>query len=227
MGTTDPLLACHQAAEAREGKSPATCGVVTVTNEGRSSITHAHLTTMRLPCLLLLSAVAAPLAAQADVDGRAHTAAISSFAGKWHLDVAQSRDLPGFYAGLRDHQLDIAQDDSSLTVDVTLVDTAAVAQRMRFPYNLLRPVRTTTQVRSPRGPMEIPTTLTATPRADSGLQISIARELTIGDRVLRPFDRETWHLSPDGAQLLIDREAEMPGPSGMRTIHTHYVFVRR
>jgi hypothetical protein len=183
---------------------------------------------MRLPCLLLLSAVAMPLAAQSGAaDARPHASGLASFAGQWHLDVAQSRDLPAFYAGLREHRLDIAQDDSSLTVDVTLVDTAAVAQRMRFPYNLLRAVRTTTQVRSPSGPLDVPTTLTATPRADGGLEIGIARELAMGDRVFRPSDRETWHLSADGAQLLIDREAEMPGPGGMRTIRAHYVFVRR
>jgi hypothetical protein len=183
---------------------------------------------MRLLSLLLLSAVAMPLAAQdAAANTSPHTPGLSSFAGRWHLDVARSRDLPSFYAGLREHLLDIAQDDSSVTVDVTLVDTAAVAQRIRFPYNLLRAVRTTTQVRSPRGPMDVPTTLTATQRADGGLEISIARELAMGDRVLRPSDRETWHLSPDGAELLIDREAEMPGPAGMRTIRTHYVFVRR
>jgi hypothetical protein len=183
---------------------------------------------MRLSCLLLLSAVATPLAAQSGAgDARPHASGVASFAGQWHLDVAQSRDLPAFYAGLREHRLDIAQDDSSLTVDVTLVDTAAAAERVRFPYNLLRPVRTATQVRTPSGPMDVPTTLTATRRADGGVEIGIARELAMGGRVLRPSDRETWHLSPDGTQLLVDREAEMPGPGGLRMIRVHYVFVRR
>jgi len=167
---------------------------------------------MRLLYLLLLCAVATPLAAQGGAaDAGPHTSGVSSFVGKWHLDVARSRDLPPFYAGLREHVLDIAQDDSSVTVDVTLLDTAGVVQRLRFPYNLRRAVRTTTQVRTPRGPMDVPTTLTATPRPDGGLEISIAREVTMGERVLRPSDRETWHLSPSGAELLIDREAEMPG----------------
>ena len=169
--------------------------------------------------LLLASSLAAPAAAQ--------SARTASFAGPWRLDVSQSRDLPGFYAAVREHTLDIAQDDSLLAVDVVMVDTAGVAQKMRFPYDLRRPVKTTTQVRTPTGPREIPTTLTATPRADGGVDVDIAREFTMGERVLRPFDRETWHLSPDGMQLLIDREAEMPGPGGMRTLKAHYVFVRR
>lgn len=181
----------------------------------------------RLASLLLLVAAASPLAPQeAASDAASRPSALPSFAGRWRLDVAQSRDLPPFYAALREHLLDIAQDDSSLTVDVALVDTGAVTQRMRFPYDLRRPVRTTTQVRTPRGPMDIPATLTARPRADGGLEIDIAREITMGERVLRPADHETWHLSPDGTQLIVDREAEMPGPGGMRTIRTHYVFVK-
>ena len=182
----------------------------------------------RLASLLLLCTVASPLAAQATTDtASAPRAALSSFAGAWRLDVAQSRDLPPFYAALREHRLDIAQSDSSLVVDVALVDTAGATMPMRFPYDLRRAVATTTQVRTPRGPIDVPTTLTATPRADGGVDISIARELTMGERTLRPGDRETWHLSPDGARLLIDREVEMPGPGGLRTFRTHYVFVRR
>ena len=184
----------------------------------------------RIAPLLLLSALAAPAAAQpvtkdAPAAG-ARPAPVASFAGPWRLDVARSRDLPPFYGMIREHLLDIAQDDSSLTVSVAIVDTAGATQRMRFPYDLRRPVSTTTQVRTPSGPRDVPATLTATPRADGGLDVSIAREITMGDRTIRPSDRETWQLSPSG-ELLIDREAEMPGPGGMRTIRAHYVFVRR
>lgn len=149
-----------------------------------------------------------------------------SYAGRWTLDVAASRDLPPFYAAVRSHVLEIAQDDTSLVVGVVLTDTAGIATSMSFPYDLRKPVRTTTQVRTPRGPMEIPTTLTATPRADGGVDVDIARELTMGGTVVKPFDRERWALSADGTRLLIDREAEMPGPGGLRTIRARYVFVR-
>lgn len=187
----------------------------------------------RLASLLLFCAVASPLAAPLGAQDAASPAtaarpvAVASFAGAWRLDVAQSRDLPPFYTAMREHRLDIAQDDSTLAVDVALVDTAGVTTSMRFPYDLRRALRTTTQIRTPRGPLDVPTTLTAAPRADGGVDISIAREITMGERVIRPGDRETWHLSADGTQLLIDREAEMPGPGGMRTFRTHYVFVRR
>ena len=182
--------------------------------------------------LLLASALASPLAAQATTaaavtaPASSRAATVARFAGAWRLDVARSRDLPPYYAALREHHLDIVQDDSTLTVDVAMIDTAAATMRMRFPYDLRKPVATTTQVRTPRGPVDVPTTLTATPRTDGGLEISIAREITMGERVIRPGDRETWHLSPEG-HLVIDREAEMPGPGGMRTYRTHYVFVRR
>jgi len=192
----------------------------------------------RLATLVLLSALASPLAAQAPSTGAgqpvtkdapeagARPAPVASFAGGWRLDVGRSRDLPPFYAGVREHLLEIAQDDSSLTVDVALVDTAGAATRLRLPYSFRRPVSTTTQVRTPSGPRDIPATLTASPRPDGGLEIDIAREITMGDRTIRPKDRESWRLSPAG-ELLIDREAEMPGPGGMRTVRAHYVFVRR
>ena len=185
---------------------------------------HTHT----LAAIVLAGLLSTPLAAQGTApESPSQAVAVASFAGAWRLDTSLSRDLPEFYAAVARHDLDIAQDDSTLTVDVALVDTASVTQRMRFPYDLRQAVRTTTQVRTPRGPMDIPTTLTATPRADGGIDISIAREIRMGERVVRPGDRETWHLSPDGTQLLIDREAEMPGPGGMRTIRAHYVFVRR
>lgn len=168
--------------------------------------------------LVLLLALASHAAAQAP--GK------HPYAGRWSLDVAASRDLPPFYAMVRSHTLEIAQDDTSLVVGVVMTDTAGVAMPMRFPYDLRKPVRTTTQVRTPSGPREIPTTLTATPRADGGIDVDIAREVAMGGTVAKPMDRERWALSADGRQLLIDREAEMPGPGGMRTIRARYVFVR-
>ena len=179
--------------------------------------------------LALLLALTTASAARAELQepvASLHVSSVASFAGRWRLDVAQSRDLPPYYAGIREHRLEIAQDDSSLTVQVTLVDTAGAEQRMRFPYDLRRPVSTTTQVRTPAGPRDIPATLTAVPRGDGGLDVDIAREITMGERVIRPRDHESWHLSADGKQLLIDREAEMPGPGGLRTVRSHYVFVR-
>ena len=181
----------------------------------------------RLAFLLLL-AVAAPARAQ---DHAHHApapapATTSSFAGSWRLDTTLSRDLPPWYANVREHRLEISQSDSSLVVEVAMVDTAGTTTPMTFPYDLRRPVRTTTKVLTPRGPIDIPTTLTAKPRPDGGVEIDIAREITMGERVLRPGDHESWTLSADGRQLLIDRVAEMPGPGGMRTVKSHYVFVR-
>ena len=177
--------------------------------------------------LLVLLAASSPALAQDHADpASAKPTAVSSFAGRWKLDVALSRDLPPWYDQVREHRLEITQTDSSLVVDVALVDTAGTATPLTFPYDLRRPVRTTTKVLTPRGPIDIPTTLTAKPRPDGGVEIDIAREITMGERVLKPGDHESWTLSADGTQLLIDRVAEMPGPGGMRTVKSHYVFVR-
>lgn len=181
----------------------------------------------RLALLVLLAAAAAPALAQDHAHhASAPAAAAASFGGEWRLDTSLSRDLPPFYAAVREHRLTITQSDTSLVVDVVMVDTAGAATPLAFPYDLRRPVKTTTQVLTPRGPLAIPTTLTATRRADGGIEIDIAREITMGERVIRPGDHESWSLSADGTRLLIDRVAEMPGPGGMRTFRTHYVFVR-
>ena len=181
----------------------------------------------RLAFLVLLAGSAAPAVAQDHAQhASAPAARASSFGGDWRLDTALSRDLPPFYAAVREHRLAITHTDSSLVVDVVMVDTAGTSTPLSFPYDLRRPVRTTTKVLTPRGPIDIPTTLTATRRADGGIEIDIAREITMGERVLRPGDHESWTLSSDGRQLLIDRVAEMPGPGGLRTVKSHYVFVR-
>ena len=185
-----------------------------VTNVHPSSHLDMHIRSLAAGALLL----ALPAAAQQP--------APRSYAGQWRLDLAQSRDLPAFYAGLREHRLAITQDDSTLHVAVALVDTAGAEQRLEFPYRLDRPVQVTSQVRTPAGPRDIPTTLTATRRPDGGIDIDIARELRTPGGIVRPKDHESWQLSADGRQILIDREAEMPGPDGVRTMRTHYVFVR-
>ena len=176
--------------------------------------------------LLALFAAASPALAQDHAHHASAPVAVASFAGRWTLDTARSRDLPPWYANVREHRLVITQSDSSLVVDVAMVDTAGTTTPMSFPYHLRRPVETTTKVITPRGPIDIPTTLTAKPRTDGGLEIDIARVITMGERVLKPGDHESWTLSADGRQLLIDRVAEMPGPGGLRTVKSHYVFVR-
>ena len=181
----------------------------------------------RLALLVLLAGSAAPALAQ---DHASHASApapaATSFGGNWRLDTALSRDLPPFYAGVREHRLEIAHSDTSLTVGVILVDTAGTVTPSSYPFDLRRPLKTKTQVLTPRGPIDVPTTLTAKTRADGGLEIDIAREVTIGERVLRPGDHESWSLAAEGRQLVIDRVVEMPGPGGLRTFRTRYVFVR-
>lgn len=173
--------------------------------------------------MLIRALVAVLLAA---VPAAAQHPTPASYSGEWRLDVAQSRDLPPFYAGVREHRLAIAQDDSTLRVSVAMVDTSGQEQRFELPYDLRRPVRTTSQVRTPSGPRDIPTTLTATRRADGGIEIDIAREIRTPNGTLAPKDHERWQLSADGRRILIDREFEMPGPGGLQLLRAHYVFVK-
>lgn len=114
---------------------------------------------------------------------------------------------------------------STLRVDVVLTDTAGAVRNERFPFSLRAPNVTTTSVRTPNGPVEIPTTLTAV-LSDSTAEIDIAREVRMRGEVLRPKDHESWRLSADGRELHISREAQMPRPEGLVTYTIRYVFVR-
>ena len=104
-------------------------------------------------------------------------------------------------------------------------DTAGTVRNEQYPYSLRGPNAITTSVRTPNGPVEIPTTLTAV-LTDSTAEIDIAREVPMRGEVLRPRDHESWRLSADGRELHIDREAQMPRAGGLVTHTMRYVFVR-
>lgn len=148
-----------------------------------------------------------------------------SYGGRWKLDTAQSRDLPSFYANVREHLLDIRHDDSTLTVDVTIVNPERTTT-ISFPFRTDgKEVRTTTQALTPRGTMDIPTRLSAVTRPDGSVLVTIMRSGRFQGRERTFVGTEIWALRPDGA-LVINRVDEMPTGPTLLQIDARYVFVR-
>lgn len=153
----------------------------------------------------------------------AHSQA-ASFAGSWAIDKGQSTDLPPFYVDVKTHSLNITQDAQKLDVSIEITSDAHEPLRNTYHYTLDGiAAKTETQVRTPDGLKNIPTTLTATPEKDA-LKITIERELPLPNgETMKGKTSETWHLSEDGKSLIIDRVDE----SRRGTMSSKLVFTKQ
>jgi hypothetical protein len=150
-------------------------------------------------------------------------AAPVNYSGHWTLDAARSRNLPPFYARVKSHVLDVTQDAAHLTVAVAIDIGEGEPDRISLPYSLDgQPVRTETLVRTPRGPMSVPTTLLATVDEAGAVHIAITRRVETPDGARELHGSEVWELSPDGRTLTVHRRDEMP----QGTIDSDMVFAR-
>ncbi len=136
----------------------------------------------------------------------------ADYTGAWSLDMKQSKNLPPFYSNVRSHRLNITQDEKHLRVAVEIGDGGAEPFKAGFDYNLDgTETKTETQMRTPAGTRNIPTTLRAEVVEGGGLHITITRERPTRDgAVLRLATVEDWRLSPDGRTLNIRRADETP-----------------
>lgn len=151
-----------------------------------------------------------------------HAAGPANYAGNWTLDKAQSKDLPPYYENITTHALKITQTDQELVVGVDIASDTN--DHFDYTYKLDgSTVQSQTKVRTPGGPMEVPTTLKATPAENGDLVIVIERELPSRDGT--PFKgttTETWRLGADGKTLTIERADQMRSRSSNSTL----VFTR-
>ena len=149
----------------------------------------------------------------------------ADYSGAWTLDMKQSKNLPPFYSNVQSHKLNIRQDDKHLRVAVEIGDGSAEPFKADFDYSLDgAETKTETQMRTPAGPRNIPTTLKAEVAEGGGLHITITRERPTRDgAVLKLATVEDWRLSPDGKTLNIRRSDETPRGEKMES---EMVFVR-
>lgn len=135
----------------------------------------------------------------------------ASYAGQWTLDKGRSKNLPPYYDTITGHTLSIAQNGQDLAVNVEITAEGREADTFDFKYTLDdQPVQTETEVRTPNGPLKVPTVLRAKPEENGGLLITIERELPMRGETVKGTTVETWRLSEDAKTLTIDRKDESP-----------------
>jgi hypothetical protein len=143
------------------------------------------------------------------------------YSGAWTLDVVRSKNLPPFYGNVKSHKLRVKQDWGYLIVEVEVDDGGAEPFKTTFGYKL-DGTETKTQVRTPSGTLDVPTTLRAVPAEGGGLHITITREAVRRDQPFRAVTTEDWRLSPDGKTLDIRRTDDAP----RGRVEYEMVFVR-
>lgn len=135
----------------------------------------------------------------------------ANYAGNWTLDFKQSKNLPKFYENVKSHKLFITQDEKLLNVAVEVNLGQETADKLGFVYNLDgTESKTEVKIRTQNGPLNVPATLKALVRDDGKLQITISREIPMGDMPFKGITVEDWQLSADGKTLTIHREDETP-----------------
>ena len=135
----------------------------------------------------------------------------ANYAGSWELDFKQSKNLPAFYENVKSHRLIITQDAKQLNVAVEIDLGQSEPDKMNFVYNLDgTETKTEAKIRTPNGPVIVPATLKAISAGGENLQITISREIPMGESTFKGVTTEEWKLNADGKILTIDRADETP-----------------
>lgn len=136
----------------------------------------------------------------------------ADYTGAWTLDMKQSKNLPPFYSNVQSHKLNVTQDEKHLRVAVEIGNGGAEPFKTEFVYNLDgTETKTETQMRTPNGPRNVPTTLKAEVVEGGGLHLIITRERPGRDGgMMKLASVEDWRLGADGKTLNIHRSDETP-----------------
>jgi hypothetical protein len=134
----------------------------------------------------------------------------ADYTGAWTLDMKRSKNLPTFYDNVKSHKLLVKQDWGHLNVAVE-VDGGGEPFKTTFVYALDgTETKSKTQMRTPAGLLDVPTTLKAVAAEDGGLHITTTREAVRRDQPFRMVTTEDWRLSADGKTLNIRRADDTP-----------------
>jgi hypothetical protein len=146
------------------------------------------------------------------------------YSGHWTLDAARSRNLPGFYARVRSHRLDVTQDAARLDVAVTIDAGGPRPDRIDLSYALDgHPVETQTFIRMQNGPVAVPTTLRARVDEAGAVHVTLTRRIPAPDGTeVTAEGTEDWQLGADGKTLTIHRVERSP----MGGFESDMVFAR-
>ena len=136
-----------------------------------------------------------------------------SYAGEWTLDLAASRNAPARWQAVERHTLQVTQNDSVMHVIVAMARRGATMppDTLRYAFFLDgRAVKSTTTVRTPDGPREVPTSTRTTVDADGAVQIVMSMTDEMNGATITSGITERWTLSADGRTLTVHRVDRFP-----------------
>lgn len=146
------------------------------------------------------------------------------FTGTWTLDLEKSKDVKTFYPTVKSHTLFIKQDKKHLTIAAEIDAGRAAPDKLDFIYNLDgSETKSEIMIRTPNGPVSVPTVLKAVPLENERLQTEISREQRMGEKTMKWTTVEIWQLSADGKTLTIYRKDDTPRGK----MEGEYVFVKK
>jgi len=140
----------------------------------------------------------------------------ADYAGTWSFNREKSKDLPEQITAVKGFDLTVTV-DKSLKVDVDIETGQAEMPHMR--RSLVYPLdgsesATTTEVRTPAGPKQIPTRLSGKVEENGALDLTLSRDLQMGGNLRTLKSVEKWELSADGKSLTVRVNEERPnGPA--------------
>jgi hypothetical protein len=128
----------------------------------------------------------------------------ADFSGNWSLDRTRSTNLPPYYSQVSSHRLSNTQDGKQLTVEVAIEGARPEPVQNRFVYRFDgTPTTAETEVRTPEGPQQAPTTMKASMDDAGRLHVDILREFALAGGTVHGRSSEDWSLSPDRKTLTI------------------------
>ncbi|MDQ3283442.1 MAG: hypothetical protein M3Q69_18740 [Acidobacteriota bacterium] len=139
-----------------------------------------------------------------------------NYAGTWVLDLDASKDMPErMREGTRSWRLDIAQTPETLTIAIRIERADDEPFTDTHTHRLDgQPSTFDATMRTPDGPVKVPTTTTAKFDANGELDLAISSEMQRGEMMMKRDTKEHLSLSPDGKTLSVHRlDQTRRGPS--------------
>jgi hypothetical protein len=165
------------------------------------------MTTRLVLTLLTLFAASLPLFAASPVN----------YAGNWTFDPAASKGMPPMFSDVTAWTLGVTQDAKQLHVKVHVANKRPDMPPMdqSFDYALDgTETKTKSTIMSPAGAQEVPTTLKGHVGENGAIDVSIVREIEMGEQSMSLTIAEGWELGADGKTLTVHRHDD--GPMGKR-----------
>ncbi len=136
----------------------------------------------------------------------------ASYGGTWLLAKSESRNLPRNYDIVKSARVMVRQSETTFSIDVTIDAEGRPEYKQNFLYPLDGTSRTTeSTIRTPKGPLQVPTTLAAQVKEDGVLELTETRVVTYDASSQVTFtSTELWTLSDEGKTLTIHRKDQRP-----------------